>query len=222
MIAGAGDAGVGDGRHPTLVIRGQHEWRDSGMQVHAERGLPSGQRALTCRSDSIGILAGQPHGGLGKQLFSDPYNAFANNLGSAGTNYLPWLVGGAGLNAQQPFWTYDGVTGQNYGGRAGWINNGPRRTDGTLFTTSDGLAGRRFPTPFLGIGTLNSVAQALNLPQANYGQYRAQSMTDPGIFDFYNTLIDGPNKWEREKWDAYNVELTQTAFKDRLGAQLSR
>ena len=41
-----------------------------------------------------------------------------------------------------------------------------------------GLAGRRFPTAFVGIGTLNNLANALDLPLAEFGQYRAQSMRD--------------------------------------------
>lgn len=168
----------------------------------------------------VEVSASNPLGGLGRVLIDNPYDAFSEYQAADGSNYLPWLTG-ANLNAQQPFWLLDGATGQVYDARAGWINNNVRRPDGSLYGTADGLPGRRYPTPFLGVGTLNNVATNLDLPLADYGQYRAQSMTDPGIFDFYHTLIDGPNKWEAEKWDAYNIDLTQTVLDDRLGVQLS-
>ena len=59
------------------------------------------------------------------------------------------------------------------------------------------------------------------MPLALAGQYKNMTMQDSTIFDFYNNLIDGPNKWETEKWNAYNIDFSQTAFDDRLGVQIS-
>ncbi|ACB75777.1 TonB-dependent receptor plug domain-containing protein [Opitutus terrae] len=159
--------------------------------------------------------------GMGKKLFDNPYDVFATELSSGNAEYIPWLNGGP-LNAQQPFWLIDGASATVYNIRAGIINNGARRTDGTTLGTSDTFPGKRYATPFLGINTLNgATAVNLNLPNANYGQYRANSMLDPSIFDFYGQLIDGDTKHEFERWDSFNFDLSQTVLDDRLGLQLS-
>lgn len=49
--------------------------------------------------------------------------------------------------------------------------------------------------------------------------YGDKSLADPTVFDFYNKLMDGPNKGEYQKWHAYNLALSQTFFADRLGAE---
>lgn len=46
--------------------------------------------------------------------------------------------------------------------------------------------------------------------------YVDKVLTDSTVFDFYNNLLDGPNKHEGQDWDAFNVDLQQTFFKDRL------
>lgn len=51
------------------------------------------------------------------------------------------------------------------------------------------------------------------------GFYKTKSITDPGIFDFYNNLLDGPTKKEWQGWEAYSVSAEQTFFNDRLGFQ---
>ena len=49
--------------------------------------------------------------------------------------------------------------------------------------------------------------------------YHDQSLTDNTIFDFYNLLMDGPNKSEYNRWDAANLAVSQTFFGDRLGVE---
>ena len=44
-------------------------------------------------------------------------------------------------------------------------------------------------------------------------------ITDPSIFDFYNKLIDGPNKHEFRSFEAFNVVLSQTFWKNRAGLE---
>ncbi len=161
-----------------------------------------------------------PFGGLDHVTAPDPYTAFAEYMNASGANYSPWFSGG-GLNAQQPFWLIDGSTGTVYGGRAGPINNGARNADGSVRSRSDGLVGRLYPAPFVSIGNLSGAASYLGLPLADYGQYRNEYVTDSGIFDFYNNLIDGNSKWEAQEWDAYNFDVSQTALNDRIGIQLS-
>ncbi len=168
----------------------------------------------------VAVSGANPFGGLNKATVPDPYTAWSDYLNAGGASYNPWF-GSGGLNAQQPFWLIDGASGTVLDTRAGPINNGARNSDGSIRGRSDGLIGRNYPAPFVDIGSLNGVANSLNLPLANYGQYRVQNMTDAGIFDFYNTLIDGNTKWESEEWDAYNLDFSQTALNDRIGIQLS-
>lgn len=47
-------------------------------------------------------------------------------------------------------------------------------------------------------------------------KYYDQTLSDPSVFDFYNKLIDGDNKREWQRWNAYNVSIVQSLFNDRL------
>ena len=50
---------------------------------------------------------------------------------------------------------------------------------------------------------------------------KAKSLTDPSIFNFYDNLIEGENRSNTSKFDAYNVTLNQTFLNNRLGIVLS-
>jgi outer membrane receptor protein involved in Fe transport len=50
-------------------------------------------------------------------------------------------------------------------------------------------------------------------------RYFDQTLSDPSVFDFYNKLIDGENKQEWQRWNAYNVSVVQSLFDDRLVLQ---
>lgn len=50
-------------------------------------------------------------------------------------------------------------------------------------------------------------------------KYFDQTLSDPSVFDFYNSLIDGDNKHEWQDWDAYNVNIVQSLFDERLVVQ---
>ncbi len=57
-------------------------------------------------------------------------------------------------------------------------------------------------------------------PAADKRFYKRQSLTDRSIFDFYNHLIDGPNKREWQNWDAYNITFEQMLFNNRVGLEV--
>jgi len=57
--------------------------------------------------------------------------------------------------------------------------------------------------------------------QAYAGLWKYQEIRDPSIFDFYNTLLDGPNKREAAKFNAFNASFRQTFFKDALGFEVA-
>ncbi len=58
-------------------------------------------------------------------------------------------------------------------------------------------------------------------PGANAGtvNYLNKTLGDPSIFDFYNKLLDGPNKREWQDWNAFNVNVQESLFNDHLALQ---
>ncbi len=64
-------------------------------------------------------------------------------------------------------------------------------------------------------------SRKINLPGAKFGLTRNQVMTDPTIFDFYNQLIDGPNKKEWQNFRRFSVTLSQTAFNGDIAVEAS-
>lgn len=57
----------------------------------------------------------------------------------------------------------------------------------------------------------------VKLPGGPIGLTRAFTLTDPTIFDFYNQLLDGPNKNEWQNFHRFNVNLSQTFFDGAIG-----
>ncbi|HVU34969.1 MAG TPA: TonB-dependent receptor plug domain-containing protein [Opitutaceae bacterium] len=49
--------------------------------------------------------------------------------------------------------------------------------------------------------------------------YNDKSITDSSIYNFYNKLIDGPNKQEWQNWKAFNLTAEETLFNGRLALQ---
>lgn len=74
-------------------------------------------------------------------------------------------------------------------------------------------------TTFVTVGSTNEIATRMGLPFA--ADYKNETITDPSIFDFYDKLIDGPNKFEGRRFDAANLVLSQTFLNNRLGFELA-
>jgi len=49
--------------------------------------------------------------------------------------------------------------------------------------------------------------------------YFDQTLSDRSIFDYYNKLIDGPNKREWQDWNAVNLNVVQSLFDNKLTLQ---
>lgn len=56
-------------------------------------------------------------------------------------------------------------------------------------------------------------------PDAEF--YAQPTIADPSIFDFYNNLLDGPNKEEKSDFDAASVSLEQLLFGKKAGLQFA-
>jgi hypothetical protein len=166
-------------------------------------------------------------GGMGKLLIASPYYPSRTDLAEGGqsvngnANFSPWL--GDTMNAQQPYWTFDGATGTNYSVIGGWINANAYNSAGKLAGVSNGVPGKYYSGNLYNVVGYSQRATTTNYGFVNsqYGVYRNQSITDSSIFDFYNNLIDGPNKSEFQRWTAYNIDFSQTGWDDRVGINLT-
>jgi hypothetical protein len=133
--------------------------------------------------------------------------------GTANPAFNPW-VGNfgdqyAGINA-----FYTGAAQSTAGSYLLWES--PRaRGIGTNGNIDNSLS-RSFHRPG-GVTTYDQFATNAWLPYYQFGLYKARSLTDPTIFDFYTNLIDGPNKNEWTDWDAYNISIDQTFMNDKFG-----
>ena len=111
---------------------------------------------------------------------------------------------------------YDGVNGNaSRAIQAEYATPGGRGSAGQLDSSINDIPFFRY----FALNTNNAYQRASGRPGGSY--YVNISMDDPTIFDFYNKLIDGPNKREWQSWDAGNVAASQTFFNGQLGFELA-
>ncbi|MBK9989706.1 MAG: TonB-dependent receptor [Verrucomicrobia bacterium] len=72
-----------------------------------------------------------------------------------------------------------------------------------------------------GIATTDLYAKQAHLVGSGSGLWKAKSLTDENVFDFYNYLIEGPNKSEFNKFKAFNAAISQTFLNDKLGFEVA-
>ena len=82
------------------------------------------------------------------------------------------------------------------------------------------IGGQRWQRP----GSVTSYAdyaRNAGLPYSEFGVYKDLSLTDASVFDFYNQLLDGPNKKEWQNFRTFNLSLAQTFFNEQVGFELT-
>ncbi len=91
----------------------------------------------------------------------------------------------------------------------------------------EGINGFRMPL-MSGITAFDDYVSALGNFERNeaftfagQGVYRRTTIDDPGMLDFFNHLLDGPNKKEWNEFDAFNISMEQMYFGNRLGFQIA-
>lgn len=75
-----------------------------------------------------------------------------------------------------------------------------------------------------GFGAFAENMNAINssmFPGANAGTvtYLNKTLSDSSIYDFYNLLIDGPNKQEWQNWNTFNLNVEESLLNDHLAVQ---
>ncbi len=187
------------------------------IKVKYEHGeIEANRPRIVPPSDSITPwFASAADGGMGKYTVTDLYALGSN---AAATN--AWLGSIAG-NQQVPVFFIDGNSGNISKIWGGYINNGFRKTDGTLRGVGESAIGQRYSEMLYGLTNYSTYATNSKLVNYLTGQYKNQSLQDSSVFDFYNNLIDGNTKKEWSDWDAYNISISQMGWGDMVGIELS-
>jgi outer membrane receptor protein involved in Fe transport len=89
------------------------------------------------------------------------------------------------------------------------------------FPAADSSRNNTVNGSYKGIQAYNSYASNSRQPGYVIQPFKAKSLTDASIFDFYNNLIEGNNKRNWNEFDAFNISLAQTFLDDRLGFELA-
>ncbi|MDA0347648.1 MAG: TonB-dependent receptor plug domain-containing protein [Verrucomicrobia bacterium] len=161
-----------------------------------------------------------------------PGSYVPDDLSTTGVNEyristLPNYFGFGGYTFE-PVLVYDGP---EFGVAGGAL---PRGVDGTVFIQPGGNRSRDFSNgansqSFAAMrgtaenhGTVtaqkpDTFDQNGNSRNATRGFYTNAVVQDPTFFDFFNKLIDGPNKSELEWFDAFNLSLEQTFLEGNAG-----
>ena len=174
--------------------------------------------------------------GMGQQTYDPQWGWNSNavldrgNSGKAGANqtwHAPWLgndMGGMGTNpvfffnpgAGVPFEVAAMDAAKNFGiGSNGQIDRG---INAWQFLRMMDVAGFNEYSRNAD-ASARAQGQASPYPGALRDFYKDKMLQDPGVFDFYNNLIDGDNKREWQEWDVYNISLAQTFFDNRFGLE---
>ncbi len=124
---------------------------------------------------------------------------------SGGTNNMTLIY-------SDPYSSELGIPGTTaVGYRSGQIAAVRRNANGAL--VSDGPMGLGDMTR-----VLNQVVYASD-PTRNF--WKNTVLTDPGIYDFYNNMMDGPNKHEWADWHSFNVALEQHFLDRTAGIEIA-
>lgn len=145
----------------------------------------------------------------------------AINGGPYGGRFNPWFnpwIGNFGSAIGGPVGYY---SQSNLSTPTSYITEEIRTTYGinTSGTQDRGL-GFNF-NRLIGINGYSRFATLAGLPFAEFGIYKDKSLTDATVFDYYNNLIDGPNKREWQNFDVGSISLAQTFLNDKIGLDLS-
>ncbi len=132
--------------------------------------------------------------------------------GNINPYFYPW-VGNFGSSIGGPIGYYSSSTG----GTPTVIDQEIRETWGVSTNGSlDGSLAYDF-NRLVGVAQYSDFAKNARLEYGEFGVYKNRSLTDASVFNFYDQLIDGPNKKEWQDIDAYNINLAQTFFNDKVG-----
>lgn len=205
-------------------------WFDSGTYQGVWRSSGSYRDPNT--GEVVNVTAGSPRtfNSLNRQTFN-PHQLQDDNTGRANHGQTrPGINGGPDAGRFNPYYNpWIGNFGQQFAGPNAfygsegnpdyWIwEMRETRGIGPDGQDDNGIGGFAFHRPG-GIADYATFARNAGLPFSQFGVYKNYNLTDPSIFDFYNNLLDGPNKWEWQNFEVYNISVAQTFMDDKFGIE---
>ena len=193
------------------------------IRVKAEKGdiKANKPRTATPYDNLTPWFVSTADGGAGKisigETAADTYSLY--DLGSSANLTNPW-VSTTG-SQQTAFFLTEGSTGVISNVTGGYINNGFLNANGSVRGVGDNALGQRYAEQYARLSNYQTYAQYSKQSYWQYAQYKNKMLTDSSVFDFYNNLIDGDNKGATARWTNYNIDLTQNAWGDRVGLNLT-
>ncbi|MDP0499818.1 MAG: TonB-dependent receptor plug domain-containing protein [Verrucomicrobiota bacterium JB022] len=153
---------------------------------------------------------GQPadYGAVNRTLQREGSTAVTN------PNYQPWVAGRGGDYFGGPMVIFPNNSSRDQA----FIMPGQWEATAAV---PDGFGGVPFQA-WYGIQTYEEYARLAQLPGHQIGAFKEKLLTDDNIFDFYNNLLDGPNKREWTDFEAYNFTILQSFFDHRVGIEYAR
>jgi catecholate siderophore receptor len=188
---------------------------------------PSGIGAGAPQNPGTSVMLGTPAPGWPAALNSNGTWATtgSNILGpgrSGPTNYTSGQIGALSPASRQMYLVFNdpnsselnlGLPGMPAvdGMRGGNINFVHPDATGALVTDT-----------FRGVRDMNRIQNfVFHSEDITHGFWKATQITDPAIYDFYNHMLHGPNKYEWARWQSANVTAEQLLFDGRGGIELS-
>jgi outer membrane receptor protein involved in Fe transport len=150
----------------------------------------------------------------------DYYDTNGNSIPNP--NYSPYLAN----NSQGSL--FNTAMGEVFPQANSSLPGGPNNGFDTLYTNEAfGASGSGATSVVTGLSlgqgrsitTYDNIAQNLNLPNSGLGLYKAKSLANSSIFNFYNTSLNGPNGFDDQNFNAFNAAVSQTFFNGKLGVE---
>ncbi len=216
---------------PKMLARGSAR---TSIKAHYEKGdIDANRPRITPPVDAISPWFTDPT--LGKKLYDSrtisvntPEAIAADPTRTTGANsrYLPDNVT---PNPNYSAWLQNGAGGGIFGEGVVWFDDPADSEQNGIFEPTLNTTGKpalpagvAIPwTVYMGITSYQTWANqgAIQLPGSRVGAVKNPTLRDPRIFDFYNKLIDGPNKRELIDFEAFNTSLSQTFLNNRVGIE---
>ena len=215
-------------RRGYVAVRWEPEWIDNGrttIRANFETGdVDANRPRILPPEDRITPFFYTGEGNINQQTW-DPYYAWDAGVvaystetdeGETLNQWVGQYMGNASLT-NNPVFVYDGSGAVN---ASSVYQALPATTYGISSTGAidGGIDGFPYGSN-IGILGYSDYARYAGLPAADKGFYKNKSLTDDSIFDFYNILIDGPNKHEWQNWQTWNLSVSQTFLNDRIGVE---
>ncbi len=141
------------------------------------------------------------------------YPADAGQYGTSRFNTQVWLgqpsfFGGIWMPVTE------GTTTPSKYLQAEYTTPGGLRSNGTF----DGSIGGLLFSRRVSMATTTYMAERdMTVPYRDQGVWKASTLSDSSIFDFYNNLLEGDNKNEWQNFKNFSASLTQTFFHEKVG-----